>query len=478
MLLLITGIHASTSYSPAMLLFYSLPQSELKNELSGSLPLLWRAAMSGSKQAEEQLMARAKQTSQIYWINKVASLGNLTAIKFLAQESADENLRKKWLLKAARQDDTSSLFELALMSKNQGQRLEYLHLAAELKYVPAIIALAKIYYENRSIDEATLWLRKASAYDAQSQHRLGRLLWQQGKQPEALQAFEMASESYSDSLDYSETIKEIKQVKLEALIGLQTERLAPLNVRSKMCKQRLQFVATSLDSAVHARQFKRFFQQDERLTNLPICILPIVWIQDNALECITESARQRCDLWPLAKNKHVPAYSHMVLFLPSGKAYVQNGLMHLDQSDVYSVFVHELAHFAGFVDEYAVSGNLAEQYCNSAHDAPNLLVLKQDGLETQDTDANVQVLATHKWGEDSMIAKSRTCASLAISTYKPSSDITFLEHHDTDHIPPLYLYLWREQLEQQQITISEYFARLATEKNDQELSQYWRNLAL
>lgn len=461
-----------------MLLFYATSQNSLNSSVSTSQSLLWRAAMYGSIRAEEKIIKHAEESKELYWIKKVANLGNLVAIKFLSQQSLDQTERKKWLLKAAKQQDKTSLFELSLISTNKRQRLAYLHEAAELDYAPAIIALAKIYYANINIQQATYWLRKAAAYDAQSQHRLGRLLWQQNKPEEALKAFVEASAAYADALEYSNTILEMQQAKLTELLPTSHGQIIP-NDENKICDQRIQFAATSLDSAVHARQFKQSFEADERFANLSICILPIVWLEDNALKCETENARQRCDLWPLAKIKHKPEYSHLVLFLPSGKAYVQNGLMHLDQADVYSVFVHELAHFAGFVDEYAIPSNLANQYCTGIYEAPNLLVYAhRNELSIQENQANAAAFAINKWGRVGPLSASRTCANIDIQSYKPTADITFLEHHDTDHIPPLYLLLWQDQLQKPQVTISEYFARLAAEKNDPELSQYWRDLTL
>ncbi|MDT0594496.1 tetratricopeptide repeat protein [Glaciecola petra] len=478
LLLLLGSISASTSHNTAMLLFYSSSSDSSKSTLPPSQSLLWRAALSGSLLAEERIIKHAKEYNQHYWIKKVADLGNLSAIKFLAQQSSDQIERTKWLLKAAKQQDEASLFELSLLTTNKRQRIAYLHEAANLNYAPAIIALAKFYYANKDMQEATDWLRKAATYDAQSQYRLGRLLWQQNKREEALKAFVEASEAYADASEYAKTIQEIRQVKLDTLIPSLNNNMLPSD-NGRVCEQRLQFAATSLDSAVHARQFKQYFEKDERFTHLSICILPIVWLEDNALACQPDNARQRCDLWPLAKIRHKPLYSHLVLFLPSGKAYVQNGLMHLDQADVYSVFVHELAHFAGFVDEYAISDYLAEQYCSGMFEAPNLLVYTQkSGLSRQENQANLQGLATDKWGGVASLSASRTCANSDVQSYKPSADITFLEHHDTDNIPPLYLLFWQNQLEKKSVTIGEYFARLAAEKNDPDLSRYWRNINL
>jgi carboxypeptidase C (cathepsin A) len=84
-------------------------------------------------------------------------------------------------------------------------------------------------------------------------------------------------------------------------------------------------------------------------------------------------ARLGCGLYPLSQLKTPLSFTHMVVFAEQGKANVNNGVMFLDQTDTYSVFVHELAHFAGFVDEYALPESLADYHC-SKNLAPNLLL--------------------------------------------------------------------------------------------------------
>ena len=40
------------------------------------------------------------------------------------------------------------------------------------------------------------------------------------------------------------------------------------------------------------------------------------------------------------------------MYAKKGKANVHNGIMFIDRQDSYDVFINELAHFAGFIDEY------------------------------------------------------------------------------------------------------------------------------
>ena len=124
----------------------------------------------------------------------------------------------------------------------------------------------------------------------------------------------------------------------------------------------------------------------------------------------------------------------------SGKANVNNGVMYLDVGDTYSVFVHELAHFVGFVDEYPLTRSFAKEYC-ARKSAPNLVFL---GALTYAPLSNIEYWQSIEFPVT--LYPSRTCNNIGVASFKPSDRITFMENHDAKYIPPIYLSIWSSLL--------------------------------
>jgi len=466
---------STTHYSPV--LRYYLLQEELASSYEG----LWPAAKDGSDLALDALAKLAEAYEDIYWLEKAASLNSLYAQLALGRLSEGET-QIQWWRRAASNGHGPSQFELSLSVESTKQRIRYLEQAALNEYAPAIIALSKYYYEENDASNALRWLGKASKYDHSNIFRMAKMLWYQGNYLEATKTFKHASEKDYVAKAYYSTIQNTPRQALSALT-----KAAPL---PNSCAQQLQFVATSLNSAVQATTFKKQFEKDDRLARLPICIKPVIWLDDNELECKLDEQRQKCDLTALATRSFTPSYTHLVFFLNEGKGYVHNGIMYLDEADKYTVFVHELAHFVGFVDEYAVASSLASQYCY-AGSAPNLLVSADTNLYQNDMFRKWQGYTKHVNVTDEMasapnasglnlpieVGPSRTCASLDLQSYKPSNELTFMEYHDTNNIPPLYLMMWRDLLTQrhQSIVVSETFKQLAQEAGEVNSAAYWAN---
>ncbi|MFT6267216.1 MAG: hypothetical protein ACJAVV_000006 [Alphaproteobacteria bacterium] len=464
-----------------MLRYYIL-QKDLQDSYKG----LWPAAREGSKVALDALAKLAAINSDFYWLEKAASLQNVHAQIALAELSEGKD-RVFWWQQAAINGHGPSQFELSLLVESTEQRIRYLEQAAMNEHTPAIIALSKYYFENGDANNAIRWLRKAAEFDESSSYKLAKMLWKKGYEAEAELAFIKSSTSNPIALGYVKILKASSRTKLSVLID--NTSLIP-----EQCAQQLQFVATSLDTAVQAANFKSAYEQDQRLRALPICIKPIIWLAANELNCELVGNRKECDLRAVAKQTFMPSYTHLVFFLDEGKAYVHDGAMYLDEADTYSVFVHELAHFVGFVDEYAVSIGLAQQYCYKT-DAPNLLLSDDTDLyqmenfqlwqryyqELMMTQANAvdegidKKDITEKVIPSLEIGLSRTCASLNLKTYKPASRLTFMEYHDTRNIPPIYLLMWKDLLTKNHhaIAVSALFETNAQRAKNLEATKYW-----
>ncbi len=235
------------------------------------------------------------------------------------------------------------------------------------------------------------------------------------------------------------------------------------------CQQNLLLVASSLASLQQAEAFKAKFAKDLRFSTLPICLQPTVFFDPRGLKCEVNAAvnqRVSCDLSVLATYLKGLEFTHLVLFTEQGKAYVRNGIMFLDKKDSYDVFIHELAHFAGFADEYPLSKSLADKICGSRN-VPNLRFARSDGHE----------VSLHNYPTDSL-SKARTCDQHELQAYKLSPKLTFMEFHDLAYIPQSYKQAWVEQLSDRSTLPSAHvnFAQHYQDKDNAEESQFWWQL--
>ncbi|WP_395344064.1 hypothetical protein PN836_004850 [Ningiella sp. W23] len=235
------------------------------------------------------------------------------------------------------------------------------------------------------------------------------------------------------------------------------------------CAQRLQFVASSRDSLHQATQFKSQFEADARFNGLDICLNEVALVHEEDLSCNNKTSqgaylqRINCTLDSFVQVTNAPHFTHLVVFAAQGKAYVQRGVMYLDEQDSYSVFIHELAHFANFVDEYALNPALARQFCHQSSSASPNLILSSEKLS----------------GLNGNYESSSTCASLGIKSYKPSAKLTFMEFHDVAYIPDNYLQMWELELSRQhgQIAFAHQMLYLANKKGNQSLIAHWQAIA-
>jgi hypothetical protein len=239
------------------------------------------------------------------------------------------------------------------------------------------------------------------------------------------------------------------------------------------CKQRLLFVTPDIESLEQAEHFRRRFAQDQRLNSLPICIYDLTWFDPIDIACKEnwqQTGRLGCQLLSLAEKLKSVAFTHLVIFANKGKANVHNGIMFLDRQDSYDVFIHELAHFSGFVDEYPLSQSLAKRVCAGV-DAPNLVFKQAGKLEA---DRNYWQSIALQNSTD--IFTARTCDNHSAQAFKASNQLTFMEYHDTAFIPDNYLIAWQRQLQKTPNQPSAHinFAQLYEQSNNLSESQFWR----
>ena len=417
---------------------YHLPQ--LLNNASHAKkpePLLWQASLLGSEEAQQRLVGLAAADKNAFWLEKLVSLRQPEAAWALYQLDKDATNSERLLRLAARGGVADAQLAYAMASEDMEAREDWLVRAARQHHAPAQAALADLYLLNQSVDKARPWLEKTADAYPQSAFQLGRMLFEEGDTKGGIKLLQRAAINHH--VMAKRLLDIIKEYEIQTP---QSVAFTPWS-QKQYCAQKIQMFATSLSSIERASQLYEAFVKDERLRALPICMQTPIWLSQDSVECSSDwkqTGRMGCDIRQLEKPVESTRATHIVLVGDAGKANVNNGIMYLDLSDSYSVLVHELAHFAGFVDEYPLPVEIARQYC-AGEKAPNLVV---DGKITSQPLATVmQWQAIDKTVD---IALSRTCNTVGARAYKPSRQITFMEHHDSGVIPDIYIDLWKTQL--------------------------------
>lgn len=449
----------------------------------------YHAAFAGHKQGLDSLSAYGHQTGQQHWLQQASRLGDAQSLYTLALGSDDEKQQRELLLQAAKLEHPLSQYELALSSDRQSSRLYWLQKAAANDVLMAQVSLYQWWLLQQDLTKAMPWLVKAAEQDADSALILAKILWQQGQQKQAINHLRAAAaKGHGQAQQYLWHIDTFIYPKA----GAKKATVAADNTSPQHCAMRLQFVGNSLDSIVQAESFRQQFMADKRLQSLPICINPPVWLTAKQLACSgnwQEKKRIGCDLKVIAAKAESMSFDHLVIFTQQGKANVRNGIMFLDQTDSYQVFVHELAHFAGFVDEYPLPAALAQQRCGGTS-APNLLFVaagqqqaakrqRQDLAESAEVEGNsASPLDLSAWlslGHKVQVSAARTCNNHSAQAYKPVSKVTFMEYHEEGFIPAIYLSAWQRVLAQGRDIVPVYvnFAQYYQQQGNAEKAQYW-----
>jgi hypothetical protein len=411
------------------------------------------------------LYAQAQLSPQPFdYLRLATELGQsraLTQLSQLARATDDQY----WLQYAARQGDPQAQYAFAQDRTNPTLSIHYLTKAANQGHGQAQLGLFTYWNEQNRPGKAMAWLRTAAKQDGPSAVQLAHELSRQDKPEQAMQAL-LHGATLGDKQASRYLQAQLAPFGPDAPVAMST---GP-SVERGACSQRLQFLATSLHSLIQGERFVARFASDTRLQSLPICINPVIWLPPHQLSCQPDwqgRGRLGCNIADVSPYLKKTNFSHIVVFATRGKANVHNGFMFLDSQDDYQVFVHELAHFAGFMDEYPLSQEMAKGSCETLQ-APNLRVAR----------GNSQPDATYWQGlkADVHLSKARTCDNHGYQAYKPTAELTFMEFYDFNNIPDIYLAAWRQSLAApQQLTPAFInFAQVHESRKEWQLANYWR----
>lgn len=147
------------------------------------------------------------------------------------------------------------------------------------------------------------------------------------------------------------------------------------------------------------------------------------------LECKSSTSKiAKCD-WELSKlNNQLPNnYDFIVMMPKDGTANVTKGTMLINSKAKYSVFLHELMHFNGFEDEYALPKTKQAWLCaKTGFVAPNLFISHGEPPPTD-------------WH------KAKSCQQGGIA-YKPSENWSIMQYQQLG-LSAQYRQLWLKHLD-------------------------------
>ena len=147
------------------------------------------------------------------------------------------------------------------------------------------------------------------------------------------------------------------------------------------------------------------------------------------LECKSSTSKiANCD-WQLSKlNNQLPNnYDFIVMMPKDGTANVTKGTMLINSKAKYSVFLHELMHFNGFEDEYALPKTKQAWLCaKTGFVAPNLFISHGEPPPTD-------------WH------KAKSCQQGGIA-YKPSENWSIMQYQQLG-LSAQYRQLWLKHLD-------------------------------
>lgn len=446
-------------YLPRLSQFAQHPQA--------SFQTLLNAARRGDHSALTTLADLSVNQQQSEWIAITATLGAGESLYFQYNQSVKATEKQRYLQQAAIAGHGQSQWILAQQQSEPSSYLHWLKRSARNHYPQSIVQLYDYYQSKKDQTQANKWLPKAAHY----RHDIALLyaisLWNQAQSENAIYWFNQAKKMGNKrAVQLYDLISQFGSNSISHYAD------TPVYKAPNGCQMRLQFVADSLLSMERAQFLIDQYTHDTRLSDLPICINQPVWLSAETLECSNHAdVRLSCNLSPLIPIAETHTFSHMVVIAQNGKANVHNGIMYLDIKDTYAVFVHELAHFAGFVDEYTLPAELALNVCDK-NQAANLRFITHNSTE------NVSLWQEEiRHAKDYFPSQTETCMQSSYQAYKPVRQTTFMEYHDIELIPPIYLMIWQQQLEQTSRLTPAFvnFAQYYEDKGDKDKAQYWWN---
>lgn len=226
-----------------------------------------------------------------------------------------------------------------------------------------------------------------------------------------------------------------------------------LFTHSQVAEQRCSYNVLMLSNHLEGLTKLNAFKQKHRLSPQPasnsFCFSTPVYLGDS-IECQTNPIKAAACNWEQFINKvEWPRDFDFIVMMPrNGKGNVRSGIMQLGSKSNYGVFLHELMHFNGFEDEYALPIAKQAWLCNqTGYVAPNLFIANG-------------VSPPQGWH------LSQSCQG-KIKAYKPSKNWSIMQYQQVA-LSTKYKALWLQQMasnDTETLRFVDYFSKLSETVN-------------
>lgn len=324
-----------------------------------------------------------------------ANYGDSLASKQLYQQTGDTS----WLHMAAKQGDVESAYLWYL--QNESKHKVWLDFAADSGYSKAVLKQLEL------LVDAKKWLAVQTLIEQRKGQNNIVLTELQDSFDEVQELVTLALKPAQEITQVHAATKQVNNLSVDYNCRIKVQ---PFVAKSNLVAQVTEFEQALADSA---------------MSNLPICFNePSTLPQLQSICKKDRLARIDCDLKKLAGLPEViepeQSYTHILVLVEQGEANTRGGLMFMDKSDTSDVFIHELAHWFGLVDEYKIGRLQQQQLCKVdkyGFLGLNLFVTTKDMTKVQ-----AEKLANRK------LYPAATCDGSPYKAYKFNKEPSFMQY--------------------------------------------------
>lgn len=352
---------------------------------------------------------------------QAAKLGNSQASLLMYEQSNNP----AWLKRAAEQGSAEAAFAwYQLLPEN---RQVWLSFSVTNKYPDAVLQQLALFRAEQRWQQADELIKSISSFDQET--------WSDRHKDKWVELTEAVNLALSPS-----KIADSLAVNISRLEDTRDGLL--VNAQPSNCRMTIQPIAASKGASENLNSYKKAIDK-YGLSELKICMKPVIHEPKLTSVCQQDRiGRLGCDLSKLSNlptlQPELLGFSHLLILMEQGDANTRGGIMFLDKQDSPLVFIHELAHFLGLVDEYQIGPLQQAELC------------KTDRLER----LGLNLLITHnsisQQQAQSLIGKSlypaRTCLGSNVKAYKYFPHGSFMEYLEKP-ISEEYLTLIKQNLD-------------------------------
>lgn len=412
----------------------------------------------------------------------------------------NSNNYSQFEIQLAEKRQLPSFYKLQYRNSSKGSQHWLLAITRLAKYDPHYaLELADFYLEDDDLDKSDFWyLRAVEKGNEKARYRLATSYFKQHKYVDAkrilitnkplpismLELLIKIALIEGDITQVNQLTSTLYQQNGESELLAELARYSiPMSAKQPLyeqpkssCLVSIQMFATNLNDLRKVTQLIN--QKNQFLLHNFICFSSPRYISISRLKCRHDNDETiRCDesIWRSYENSVTTRY--IGVMVPSGGANVHNGIMYIDSHDSIDVFVHELSHLLGFIDEYPLPKNHAK--CFQVQSTPfshNVVVLTRiSNAKVKPKRENILaklpwrnqikfttplvtytdsgwVLGTPKaYKTEIGLFPTNTCSGTrignknnSIQAFKPISELTKLEHYELE-FPPQYKRIFEDK---------------------------------